>query len=576
MRVSRTLIPTLKEAPAEAEVPSHRLMVRGGYLRKVAAGVYSFLPLGWRVVQKIARIVREEMNRAGASEVFLPAVIPAELWKESGRWDKYGAQLLRLKDRKGADFVIGPTHEEVIVDLVRGDVRSYRQLPLNLYQIQTKFRDELRPRAGLMRGREFIMKDAYSFHVDDQDATREYRNMYDTYVRIFSRCGLAFRAVEADTGSIGGSMSHEFQVLTETGEDALVGCDHCEYAANVEQAESRAGGGPGQVPGQANPAREALTKVPTPGKGSIEDVSAFLKLPAESFVKTLIYLADGSPVAALVRGDRIVNEVKLKKAVGATDLVLASEAAVREATGAPPGFAGPVDLKIPVWADLELRTMSDFVVGANEADAHYRGVNIARDFTPTAYADIRQVVAGDRCPRCPEGLLKGYRGIEVGQVFFLGTKYSEPMKANFLDSDGREKAMVMGCYGIGLTRIAAAAIEQNHDKDGIVWPTPIAPYEVALLSLQADDANLAGECDKLYAELEAAGLEVLYDDRVERPGVKFKDADLIGIPWRIALGKKGLVEGVVEVKSRRSPEVQKVKLGEAAAFVTARVREERR
>jgi prolyl-tRNA synthetase len=576
MRVSKTLIPTLKEAPAEAEVPSHSLMMRGGYLRKVAAGVYSFLPLGWRVVQKIARIIRDEMNRAGASEVFLPAVIPAELWKESGRWDKYGAQLLRLKDRKGADFVIGPTHEEVIVDLVRGDVRSYRQLPLNLYQIQTKFRDELRPRAGLMRGREFIMKDAYSFHVDDQDAAREYRNMYDTYARIFARCGLAFRAVEADTGAIGGSMSHEFQVLAETGEDALVACDHCDYAANVEQAESRSGDGTGLAAGQASSGKEALSKVVTPGKGSIEDVSELLSLPPDRFVKTLIFLADGKPLGALVRGDRIVNEVKLKKAAGATELVMASEAAVREVTGAAPGFAGPIGLEIPVWADLEIRAMADFVVGANEVDAHYRGVNIPRDLAAPVFADIRQAGAGDRCPRCSQGVLKGYRGIEVGHVFLLGKKYSEPMKANFLDSDGREKAMVMGCYGIGLTRIAAAAIEQNHDKDGIIWPTPIAPYEVALLSLQADDAHLTDVCDKLYAELEAAGLEVLYDDRVERPGVKFKDADLIGIPWRLALGKKGLGEGIIEVKARRSPEVQKVKLGEAIAFVTARVREERR
>jgi prolyl-tRNA synthetase len=573
MRLSKTLVPTLKEAPAEAEIPSHIFMVRGGYLRKVAAGVYSFLPLGWRVVQKIARIIREEMNRAGASEVFLPAVIPAELWKESGRWDKYGAQLLRIKDRKGGDFVIGPTHEEAIVDLVRGDVRSYRQLPLNLYQIQTKFRDELRPRAGLMRGREFIMKDAYSFHADDQDATREYRNMYDTYQRIFQRCGLAFRAVEADTGAIGGSMSHEFQVLAETGEDALVACDRCDYAANVEQAESRPVD-PGAT--TAPMGLEDLTKISTPGKGSIEDVSAFLQLPTTRFVKTLIYLADGKPVAVLVRGDRTVNEVKLKKALGVGEVLMASEVAVREATGAPLGFAGPIGLKIPVWSDSEVRAVSNFVVGANEVDAHLRGVNLGRDFTPAGFADLRQSAPGDRCPRCDEGTFKGYRGIEVGHVFFLGKKYSEPMKANFLAADGKEKPMVMGCYGIGVTRIAAAAIEQNHDKDGIVWPTPIAPYEVALLSLQGDDATLRAACDKLYDDLEAAGIEVLYDDRDERPGVKFKDADLIGIPWRVALGKKGLAEGIVEVKARRSPEVQKVKLEEASAFIAARVREERR
>jgi prolyl-tRNA synthetase len=573
MRFSKTLVPTLKEAPAEAEVPSHVFMVRGGYLRKVAAGIYSFLPLGWRVIQKITGIVREEMNRAGASEVFLPAVIPAELWQESGRWDKYGAQLLRFKDRKGGDFVIGPTHEEVIVDLVRGDVRSYRQLPLNLYQIQTKFRDELRPRAGLMRGREFIMKDAYSFHVDEDDAKREYRNMYDAYTRIFTRCGLSFRAVEADTGAIGGFLSHEFQVLTETGEDVLVACDRCDYAANVEQAESRGGeralGGAGGV--------EALTRVRTPGQGSIDDVSAFLGLPSTQFAKTLIYIADGKPVAAMIRGDRTLNEVKLKKALGAVaDPVMATEAMVQAATGAPVGFAGPIGLTIPVWCDRELAEMVDFVVGANEVDVHYRGVNLTRDFMPTGTVDIRQAAPGDRCPRCADGTFKSYRGIEVGQVFLLGQKYSEPMKANFLDASGHERSMVMGCYGIGVTRIAAAAIEQNHDKDGIIWPTPIAPYEVALLSLQGDDPGLRAVCDRLYAELESLGIEVLYDDRDERPGVKFKDADLIGIPWRVALGKKGLAEGIVEVKPRRSPEVQKVKLDEAVAFVAARVKEERR
>src|SRR3954469_881171 len=446
MRLSKSLVPTLKEAPAEAEVPSHILMVRGGYLRKVAAGVYSFLPLGWRVVQKIARIVREEMNRAGAEEVFLPAVIPAELWQESGRWDQYGAQLLRIKDRKGGDFVIGPTHEEVITALVRGDVRSYRQLPLNLYQIQTKFRDELRPRAGLMRGREFIMKDAYSFHVDVKDAQREYKKMYETYQRIFTRCGLAFRAVEADTGNIGGSLSHEFQVLTETGEDALVACDSCDYAANVEQAVART------AKGGTNPTAEK-TKVATPGKHSIADVSAFLKVPADKLVKTLIYLADGKPVAVLVRGDRDVNEIKLKKALSAEQLVLATDAAVKEATGAPVGFAGPVGLRIPVYCDLEICALSDFVVGANEADAHLTGVNIERDFTPTACGDYHSAAAGDACARCDTGHLKAYRGIEVGQVFFLGTKYSKPMGVTFLDAEGKETPCEMGCYGIGVTRI---------------------------------------------------------------------------------------------------------------------------
>jgi prolyl-tRNA synthetase len=571
MRLSKTLIPTLKEAPSEAEVPSHILMVRGGYLRKVAAGIYSFLPLGWRVVTKIARIIREEMNRAGAEEVFLPAVVPAELWQESGRWDLYGAQLLRLKDRKGGDFVIGPTHEEVIVDLVRGDVRSYRQLPLNLYQIQTKFRDELRPRAGLMRGREFIMKDAYSFHASDEDAKREYQNMYDTYHRIFSRCGLAFRAVEADTGNIGGSLSHEFQVLAENGEDALVACDNCSYAANVEQAEAR----PAAVPAPSGDA-PAMAKVETPGKRTIEEVTGFLNVPATALVKTLIYLADGKPVAVLVRGDRSVNEIKLRIALGAKEVMMAGDRAVEEVTGAPVGFAGPVGLKIPVLCDDEVAGMPSFVCGANQRDTHYTNVVRGRDFTATQVGAFRQAAPGDWCPRCEKGRFKGYRGVEVGHVFFLGTKYSVAMKAHFLDASGKERPMIMGCYGIGVTRIAAAAIEQHHDADGISWPVPIAPFEVNLLSLQATDAQVSGLCDRLETELTAAGVEVLYDDRDERPGVKFKDADLIGIPYRIAVGKKGLAEGVVEIKARRSPDVVKVKIDEAVAYLRERIERERK
>jgi prolyl-tRNA synthetase len=572
MRLSKFLVPTLKEAPAEAEVPSHILMVRGGYLRKVAAGVYSFLPLGWRVVQKIARIVREEMNRAGAQEVFLPAVIPAELWQESGRWDQYGAQLLRFKDRKGGDFVIGPTHEEVIVDLVRGDVRSYRQLPLNLYQIQTKFRDELRPRAGLMRGREFIMKDAYSFHTGDDDCKREYQNMYDTYGRIFSRCGLAFRAVEADTGNIGGSLSHEFQVLAETGEDALVACDNCDYAANVEEAKT---GAEPPVAVEQTGTVPAFSRVDTPGQRTIEEVSAFMKVAPAGLVKTLIYLADGKPVAALVRGDREVNEIKLRRVLGAKELVMAGDRAVEEVTGAPVGFAGPVGLKIPVYIDNEVVLLSSFVCGGNAKDVHLRDVVAGRDFQALAAGDFRQAAPGDRCPRCATGRFKGYKGIEVGHVFFLGTKYSTAMKAHFLDADGKEKPMVMGCYGIGVTRIAAAAIEQNHDKDGITWPVPIAPFEVNLVSLQPGDAQVAEASDKLYQQLGAAGLEVLYDDRDERPGVKFKDADLIGIPYRIAVGKKGIAEGIVEIKPRRGADVVKVKLDEALAYVRERVERER-
>jgi prolyl-tRNA synthetase len=570
MRLSQTLVPTLKEAPSEAEVPSHIFMVRGGYMRKVAAGIYSFLPLGWKVVQKISRIIREEMNRAGASEVFMPAIIPAELWQESGRWDQYGAQLLRLKDRKGGDFVVGPTHEEVICALVRGDVRSWRHLPLNLYQIQTKFRDELRPRAGLMRGREFIMKDAYSFHVDEKDAHREYRNMYETYQRIFTRCGLAFRAVEADTGAIGGSMSHEFQVLAETGEDALVACDKCDYAANVEQAATRK-----TSPAAAGQGKAAMANVSTPGQHTIAEVSAFLKVPPTSIAKTLIYLADGKPVAVLVRGDREINEIKLKKALGASDLVMASDKAVAETTGAPVGFAGPVGLKVPVYIDDEVAAMTDFVVGANAADAHLTGVNVDRDFKAAGTGDYRQAAPGDACPRCDGGTFKGYKGIEVGHVFFLGQKYSKPMGVTFLDVDGKEKAAEMGCYGIGVTRIVAAAIEQNHDANGIVWPVPLAPYEVAVLELQQDDDNVIATAKKIYEDLQKAGIDVVYDDRDERPGVKFKDADLIGVPYRIAVGKKSLAEGVVELKLRRSADVRKIKVDEVVPLVVAEVTKER-
>jgi prolyl-tRNA synthetase len=571
MRMSQSLIPTLKEAPSEAEVPSHIFMVRGGYLRKVAAGVYSFLPLGWRVVKKVEKIIREELDRAGCQEVFLPAVIPAELWQETGRWEKYGAQLLRFKDRKGGDFVIGPTHEEVICALVRDDVRSWRQLPLNLYQIQTKFRDELRPRAGLMRGREFIMKDGYSFHVDEADTQREYKKMYDAYSRIFTRCGLAFRAVEADTGNIGGSSSHEFQVLTETGEDALVACDNCDYAANVEQAIAR------HVAVTPN-ATQPVKKVATPGKHTIAEVSGFFGVPPAKLVKTLIYLANGKPVAVMVRGDRDVNEIKLAKALGADALALAGDAAVKEVTGAPVGFAGPVGLKmpVPIYLDVEVGSLSDFVVGANEDDAHLTGVNVDRDFKPMAVGDYRTAAAGDACARCETGHLKAYRGIEVGQVFFLGTKYSKPMKVTFLDQDGVEKPAVMGTYGIGVTRIVASAIEQNHDKDGIIWPVPLAPFEVAVLALQHDDQAVMATAQRVYDELITAGIDVLFDDRDERAGVKFKDADLIGIPFRIAVGKKGVAEGVIELKRRNAADVRKLKIDEAAGLVAAEVQKERK
>ncbi len=547
MRYSRLLIPTLKEAPAEAQVISHILLVRGGFIRKVAAGIYSLLPLGLRVVHKIERIIREELNRAGAEEVLLPMVHPAELWQESGRWQKYGPELLRLKDRKQADFAMSPTAEEAMCDLVRRDVKSYRQLPLNLYQIQDKFRDEMRPRAGLMRGREFIMKDAYSFHATVEDAHREYKNMYDAYVRIFKRCGLEFRAVEADTGAIGGSLSHEFQVLADSGEDAIVSCDNCDYAANVEKAELKRDASEPAAP------KGTLEEVHTPGAGSIEEVGKMMKTKTNVFIKTLIYVADGKPLIALVRGDRDVNEIKLKSLLGAQTLELASDNVVREVTGANVGFAGPHGRSVAVYADLEVPTMAWAVTGANKTDYHVKGFNLGRD-VPNAYVvDLRTAAAGDKCARCETGHYRGHRGIEVGQVFFLGTRYSEPMKVTILDAEGKEVPMVMGCYGIGVTRVAAAAVEQNHDDDGIKWPMALAPFHVSIVTA-GKEPELATAAEKLEAELTARGIEVLYDDRDERPGSKFKDADLAGIPLRVTVGKRGLADGKLELKARGDKE----------------------
>jgi prolyl-tRNA synthetase len=547
MRYSRLLIPTLKEAPAEAQVISHVLLVRGGFIRKVAAGIYSLLPLGLRVVHKIERIVREELNRAGAEEVLLPMVHPAELWQESGRWQKYGPELLRLKDRKGADFAMSPTAEEAMCDLVRRDVKSYRQLPLNLYQIQDKFRDEMRPRAGLMRGREFIMKDAYSFHATVEDAHREYKNMYDAYVRIFKRCGLEFRAVEADTGAIGGSLSHEFQVLADSGEDAIVSCDNCDYAANVEKAELKRDAAEPAAP------KGTLEEVHTPGAGSIEEVGKMMKAKPNVFIKTLIYVADGKPILALVRGDRDLNEIKLKSLLGVQTLELASDTIVREVTGANVGFAGPHGRSVPVYADLEVPTMAWAVTGANKTDYHVKGFNLGRDVPEAKIVDLRTAAAGDKCARCETGHYRGHRGIEVGQVFFLGTRYSEPMKVTVLDAEGKEIPMVMGCYGIGVTRVAAAAVEQNHDDDGIKWPMALAPFHVSIVTA-GKEPELAAAAEKLEAELNERGIEVLYDDRDERPGSKFKDADLAGIPLRVTVGKRGLADGKLELKARGDKE----------------------
>ena len=478
MRLSRYHAPTLREAPRDAEVRSHELLVRAGFIRQLSAGIYNLMPLGVRTVTKIANIVREEMNRAGAVEVLMPAVQPGELWSESGRWEKYGPELLRFQDRKGNDFCLGPTHEEVIVDLVRRDVRSYKQLPLNLYQIQAKFRDEIRPRAGLMRGREFMMKDAYSFDVDDAAAHESYQAMFSAYERIFERCGLAFRAVEADTGNIGGSLSHEFQVLAETGEDAIVSCTGCTYTANVEMAELAAE----ETETSAVAAGDAPRVVDTPGKHTVEEVCGFMDASPTDLIKTLILDVDGEPIAALVRGDRELNPLKVKRLYGADSATLAHDGMVTEVTGAPVGFAGPVGLNIPVVADPEVMALSEAICGANAGGQHLAGVVPGAHFSPERVSDLRMAEDGDACPRCGEPL-RAYRGIEVGHVFFLGTKYSEAMDCTFLNAEGKSKPMVMGCYGIGVTRIMAAAIEQNHDENGIAWPMALAPFEVAVIPL---------------------------------------------------------------------------------------------
>jgi prolyl-tRNA synthetase len=553
--------------------------VRGGFIRRVAAGIYNFLPLGWRVVRKIEEVVREEMDRAGAQEVLMPAAVPAELWQESGRWSEYGPELLRFKDRKGADFCIGPTHEEVIVEMMRRDASSWRHLPQNLYQIQSKFRDEMRPRAGLMRGREFIMKDAYSFDVSDEAAAVAYQAMYRAYERIFRRCGLDFRAVEADTGAIGGSRSHEFQVLADSGEDALVACDRCDYAANVEQAEVGHADDAGIVPGTAgHAATTTLTRVATPGKKTIEEVAGFLAVPPTQLIKSLVYQADGAPVLALVRGDRALNELKLRKALGASQLHLARDEEVEAALGVAPGFVGPIGVepgRVKVVADVELRDATGAITGAGVPDAHYTGVDLVRDASHVTFTSIRLAAPGDRCPRCGAGTLRGFRGIEVGHVFFLGTKYSAAMGCSFADEQGASRPMVMGCYGIGITRVAAAAIEQNHDRDGIVWPISIAPYEVEVLPLQKD-AAVSEAAERLYRELGERGVEVLLDDRDERPGAKFKDADLIGVPLRVAVGARSLKEGKLEVKWRRDAQPTLIDAASAAEHVAGLVAAERR
>jgi prolyl-tRNA synthetase len=568
MLFSRLLIPTLKENPAEAEAVSHRLLLRAGMIRKLASGIYNYLPVGLRVLRKVEAIVREEMNRAGAQEVLLPAVQPAELWQETGRWQIYGKELLRFKDRHQRDCCFGPTHEEVITDLVRKEVRSYRQLPLNLYQIQVKFRDEIRPRFGLIRGREFIMKDAYSFHPDEADAEACYQDMYAAYSAIFRRCGLNFKVVEADSGPIGGSFSHEFMVLADTGEDLLASCTACAYAANLEKAEVPAPPGPAPQPPESPP-----QAVATPNVRTVEEVAAFLKVLPQEIVKTLIFETDKGPAAVLLRGDHQVNEVKVRNLLGATELILAGPERVREFTGADVGFAGPVGLALPIYADQAVAALADMVTGANRDGHHLKHVNLGRDVPAARVADLREVMAGDPCPRCGQALTM-FRGIEVGHIFKLGLKYSKALKATYLDADGAEQFIFMGCYGIGVSRIVAAAIEQGHDADGIIWPLALAPFRVALTPISLTDAKCREATLKLHDDLTAAGVEVLLDDRDERPGVKFKDADLLGIPWRVVIGPKTLEKGEAELRHRRTRETVFVPLDQVPAFLREKFSQE--
>jgi prolyl-tRNA synthetase len=563
MRWSRFYLFTTREVPGDAEVVSHQLMARAGMIRKVAAGIYSYLPLGWRSISKMMEIVRREMNAAGAVELVMPAVQPAELWQETERWEVFGDLLLRIKDRNERDFCFGPTHEEVVTDIVRRDVRSYRQLPFNLYQIQTKFRDEIRPRFGLMRAREFLMKDAYSFHTNEESLAETYEAMRQAYCRVFEDCRLEYSLVEAASGAIGGSGSHEFMVLAETGEDAVVACSNGDYAANTERAETS-----GLEPPPAEKPIE-MREESTPGATTVAQVTELLGVGPEKLIKTMLYDTEVEPVAVLVRGDREVNEVKLTSYLGVKHLQLAGEEKVQRFTGAPVGFAGPVGLdeSVRLIGDESARPLINFVCGANKADAHYVGVNWDRDVKVGEWADLLLVGAGDPCPRC-DGTLEVYRGIEVGHIFMLGAKYSQAMECYYSDENGERHPMEMGCYGLGIGRTVAAAIEQNHDKDGIIWPLPLAPFEVLVMSLNQKDDEVRRAADEIYDQLVGQGVDVFYDDRDERPGVKFKDADLIGIPVRVAVGAKSLAEGNVEVSLRRDREKILVPAGEAVTKVT--------
>jgi prolyl-tRNA synthetase len=574
MRWTQTFIHTLRQEPGDAEVVSHRLMARACFINKVAAGIYNYLPLGWRSLRKLEAIVRDEMERAGSTELQMPAVQPAELWQESGRWFKYGSELLRIKDRHDRDFCFGPTHEEVITDIVRRSVTSYRQLPANLFQIQTKFRDEIRPRFGLMRGREFLMKDAYSFHSSFEDLDVAYRAFELAYCRVFERCGLSYTKVEADTGNIGGSESHEFMVLASTGEDAIIACPACGYGANAEKASTGAIPSPPPWPLASLEAPEA---VHTPGMKSVDEVADFLKIAPSHLIKTMVFETDQEFVVVLVRGDREVNEVKLKNALGCLHLQLATPDKIEKVTGGPMGFSGPVGLTgLRLLADPTVMALAVAATGANRADTHSVGVVPGRDFQPAQVSDLLLARAGDPCPRCETQLVEK-RGIEVGHIFKLGTKYSEPMKCCYLDPNGRENPMIMGCYGLGVSRTLAAAVEQNHDERGIIWPLPLAPYEVVVALLNADRPEVAAVAERLYLELRESGVDVLFDDRADRPGVKFNDMDLIGFPVRVVVGQKGLDAGGIELSLRRDGVKHTVPLPNAVTAVTdvlAELREE--
>ena len=573
MRASRFFISTLKEAPSDAEIVSHKLMMRAGMIKRLGSGIYTYMPMGLKVIRKVEAIVREEMNRSGAIELLMPVVQPAELWQETGRWDKMGAELMRVKDRHGRDFAIQPTSEEVVTDVARTELRSYKQLPVNFYHIQTKFRDERRPRFGLMRGREFTMKDAYSFVRDIDGLKKSYQVMYDAYVRIFTRFGLQFRAVAADNGAIGGSGSHEFHVIAATGEDALVYCPTSDYAANMEAAEAVA------VNATRGAATEALTKTATPGKAKCEAVAELLKLPLERTIKSIVLTVekekpeDKEVWLLLLRGDHELNEVKAGKIPGLAGYRFANEAEIVEWFGTPPGYLGPIGTRKPVKvvADRTVANMNDFVCGANEADFHFTGANWGRDLPEPTVADIRNVVEGDASPD-GKGVLAIQRGIEVGHVFQLGTAYSESMKATYLDEAGKPQPLQMGCYGIGVTRILGAAIEQNFDDKGIIWPATLAPFEVVLCPMGYDRSEaVKAEIDKLYDALVAAGVDVILDDRGERPGAMFADWELIGVPHRVVIGDRGLKDGQIEYQGRRDTAATPVPLADALAFIKGKL-----